>query len=354
MTLSRHIGRLVAFRIAAALVMIVALLQVMDLLDITTEILDRGLGFGGVVKYALLRLPRLVEQAAPLAALAGGLFAFAQLARDHAVTAMRAAGSSTYRVVGMALPAVVGLMIIQWAVAQFVAPRTDLELDAWWTATAPVADEDRADARPVRVGSDIATGAPGAIDGSTLGPVRIYRRDGQGRLVERIIAKGATHGPQGWALETPTFVRVAPDTLTDGAAADMTWPVNLTPKDVATLFSDAAAQPSAAEARRALEGGGAERSPAFYRMQLQRTFAAPFACLVMLLMTTPVALASFRAGQAGLYMAYGVAAGLLFLVIDGMLTAVGESGALSAPLAAWAAPVAFSALALTALLRLEG
>ena len=61
-----------AGRIAAALVMIVALLQVMDLLDITTEILDRGLGFAGVAKYALLRLPRLVEQAAPLAALAGG------------------------------------------------------------------------------------------------------------------------------------------------------------------------------------------------------------------------------------------------------------------------------------------
>jgi lipopolysaccharide export system permease protein len=134
----------------------------------------------------------------------------------------------------------------------------------------------------------------------------------------------------------------------------MTWRVNLTPRDVTILFSDASAQPSAAEARRALEGGGAERSPAFYHMQLQRTFAAPFACLVMLLMTAPVALASFRAGQAGLYTAGGVAAGLLFLVIDGMLTAVGESGALSAPLAAWAAPLVFSALAMTTLLHLEG
>jgi lipopolysaccharide export system permease protein len=305
------------------------------------------------VYYALLRLPRLVEQDAPLAALAGGLFAFSQLARDQAVTAMRAAGSSTYRIVGMALPAVVGLMVIQWAVSQFVAPRTDLALDAWWASTAPASEEPRTGARPVRVGSDLATAAPGALDGSTLGPIRIYRRDGQGRLVERIIAKGATHSPEGWVLTTPTFVRIAPQSITDGAAADMTWPVNLTPKDVTNLFSKAQAQPSAAEARRALSGGGAERSPSFYRVQLQRTLAAPFACLVMLLMTAPVALANFRGGGATLIIQC-MAAGLLYLVFDGAFTALGENGAAPPMLAAWAAPAMFAALGVSVLLYLEG
>ena len=46
--------------------------------------------------------------------------------------------------------------------------------------------------------------------------------------------------------------------------------------------------------------------------------------------------------------------GLLVLVVDGLLTAVGESGAAPAVLAAWAAPAIFAAGGITALLYLEG
>jgi lipopolysaccharide export system permease protein len=46
--------------------------------------------------------------------------------------------------------------------------------------------------------------------------------------------------------------------------------------------------------------------------------------------------------------------GLLFLVIDGLLTAVGQSGVAPAALASWAAPVIFAAGAGTALLFMEG
>ena len=51
-----------------------------------------ALGPGGVAYYAMLRMPRLIEQAAPLAVLAGSLFAFAKLAGESAVTAMRSTG----------------------------------------------------------------------------------------------------------------------------------------------------------------------------------------------------------------------------------------------------------------------
>src|SRR5690606_21935660 len=89
LTLTRHVVRLVGGRILAALAVLVGILQILDLLDVTTDILDRQLGAGGVAYYALLRMPRLIEQAAPLAVLAGALFAFTQLARESAVTAMR-------------------------------------------------------------------------------------------------------------------------------------------------------------------------------------------------------------------------------------------------------------------------
>ena len=51
---------------------------------------------------------------------------------------------------------------------------------------------------------------------------------------------------------------------------------------------------------------------------------------------------------------FGLSSGIFFLVSDGLLTALGETSALPAVLAAWSAPLAFSALAVTVLLYAEG
>mgnify|MGYP002528749155 CR=1 FL=1 len=82
----------------------------------------------------------MLEQAAPLAVLAGGLFAFGQLAREQAVTAMRASGVSVYRVLGVSLVAAAGVMVIDLMALEVVAPRADLALANWWRATAAEAD----------------------------------------------------------------------------------------------------------------------------------------------------------------------------------------------------------------------
>ena len=58
--------------------------------------------------------------------------------------------------------------------------------------------------------------------------------------------------------------------------------------------------------------------------------------------------------QAMRLFVFGLASGLLFLVADGLLTALGETSGLPAVLAAWSAPVAFTALAVTVLLYVEG
>ena len=65
MILRRHILRLVGTRVMAALVVLVSILQILDLLDVTTDILQRRLGVAGVFYYATLRLPSLIEQVAP-------------------------------------------------------------------------------------------------------------------------------------------------------------------------------------------------------------------------------------------------------------------------------------------------
>lgn len=352
MTLGAYLLKLMGSRILIALLVMVGILQILDLLDVTTDILDRDLGASGVGYYAMLRLPRLVEQAAPLAVLAGALFAFGKLAGDSAVTAMRSTGVSAYRITLMAVPAALALALTQLAIGMVIAPRTDTALSTWWQASTPKDPTKTVDPITFRVGDEIVVAVPRDPDGGSLEKVTIYRRDQTGRLVQRTSARAALYENGRWRLVEPRFETLGAANVAEGQARTMDWTENLQPNDIRML---AAGQTSVtpAEASRALAGGLSVRPRTYYDTQLQRAWAAPVACLVMLLLAAPAALANFRGGGATL-LVQCLAAGLLFLVFDGAFTALGENGAVPPILAAWAAPAMFAALGATILLYLEG
>ena len=353
MMLQAHVMKVVATRVLVAAAVLIGLLQILDLIDVTTDILARNLGVSGVVYYATLRLPRFVEQVAPISLLAGGLFAFSHLARENAIVTMRSAGLSAYRIVSMATPVVLAVMAVHFACAQFVAPRTDPMLESWWASTTPVADRKAQEVRNFRAGGDLVSALTASDDGRELRQVTIYRRDAAGRLDERIEATRAEFGENGWTLHGVKTVRFQGDTATSADADRLAWPAVLQPQDVQGLFG-ASPTPSAASARRALLNGGSDRSESYYRTRLMAAFGDPFGSLIMLLIAAPVALANFRSGQGAVLLAGGLAAGLFYLVVDGMLGALGEGGAISPILAVWGAPVIFGALAVNMLITLEG
>jgi lipopolysaccharide export system permease protein len=353
MKIQLYVLRTVGMRVLGAALILFSILQILDLLEVTTDILDRGLGTAGVLYYAALRSPRLFEQVAPIATLAGGLFAFSQLARESAIIAMRATGISAYRILSMALPVAFLVMALDFSCAQIIAPRTDPVLADWWQATTPAADRKVPGPRSFRAGDDLVIAAGASADGATLKAVNIYRRDKVGRLIERIEAPSAIYARGGWTLIKPVIVRFNGEQVNVTPAATMSWPSPLHRQDVQALFADTPV-PTAATARRALLNGGGDRPATFYETRLLAAFAGPFAALVMLLISAPVALANFRSGQGAVLLTGGLAAGLLFLVINGLLSALGEGGSLSPLLAVWGGPVIFAALALYALVALEG
>ena len=352
MTLSLYLLKLISGRILTALLVLVGILQILDLLDVTTDILDRDLGASGVAYYALLRLPRLIEQAAPLATLAGSLFAFGKLAGDSAVTAMRSTGISAYRLTVMAIPAALAIALTQLTIGLVIAPQTDARLSEWWQASAPKDPKKAVEPVTFRVGDEIVVAVPRDPDGRSLEKVTIYRRDGSGRLVQRTNADAAVWENGQWRLVQPRFETVGPNAISESQAASQTWTDKLTPGDIRALAGGETTV-TPAEASRALTGGLSVRPRTFYDTQLQRSWAAPVACIVMMLLAAPAALANFRGGGATLIVTC-LAGGLLFLVFDGAFTALGENGAAPPILAAWAAPAIFAAAAITVLLYKEG
>ena len=137
-------------------------------------------------------------------------------------------------------------------------------------------------------------------------------------------------------------------------AADVDWKTALSPGDLVRLFRSGDLISTGTAAGALARIAPTDRSPGFYETRLHRTFAEPLAALVMLLLAAPAALASLRSDQAMRLFVFGLTSGILFLVTDGLFTALGETSALPPILAAWSAPVAFTALAVTVLLYAEG
>ena len=352
MILRKYLLGIVFTRVLAALVVLVSILQVLDLLDVTTDILQRKLGVAGVLYYATLRLPSLIAQVAPLAVLAGSLFAFTQLARENAVVALRSTGFSVYQLLAAMAPAALAIALLHMVSVQWLSPRADQALDAWWSRSTPPAEQTPPGPHSFRIGSDIVTATIGDRAGRKLTDVRIYRRDAQGRLTERLRAKTATFQGDGWRLAAPSFDTVTSGGVQSGQASEVVWRPGPQPQDVRAIFAgDASLAPGSA--RRALSGGVAARAPAFYETALQRGWAAPVSAFIMLLLAGPVLLVNFRSGGATTVVVC-LGAGLVFMVTDGVFAALGEGGNIPAALGAWGAAAIFASAGASALLFMEG
>ena len=366
MTLAVWFARTLGVRIAAAVLALLAVLQLTDLFETAPRLLDEGRGAGGLGVYALLHAPELLVQAAPVGVLAGALFGFGRLARDNAVTTLRAAGVSAYRMVALAAPAAAVVAVVLLALVGWAAPRSDAALAAWMAKGAPPAVPGAATGptpaparRSFRLGRDIVSASPGDAGGRRLADVDVSAREGDGRLVRRLIARDAVRGGDGrWRLRDVAWeaygrADLSPGAVAAGHAAEMAWTDRLDPADVRDLWR-ADASPSPQAAWRGLHGGAAPLPLSAYREQLDRIWAAPVGVLVMLLIAAPAALGQARDGGLTRLMLACLTGGLVFLVADGLCGALGSGGVVPAILAAWIAPVLFAAAAAAALLHLEG
>ncbi|HTI68168.1 MAG TPA: LptF/LptG family permease [Caulobacteraceae bacterium] len=369
--LFRYLSVMLLKRTLATLAVLVALLQLVDLFDATSQVLERGLGLGGIVHYELLRTPGMIEQILPVSVLIGALTCFTGLARNSEMSALRASGVTIYRIVLMMLPAAGVMAAAHFIIADQIAPLSQRAFTVWWNAHAlPEKAPTDAPARSAngapkvapkknktvwfRTGPYLVYAEAAAADGRRLEGLRIYHRDALGRLDQRIVAQSAAIGADGkWRLQSAELLGVAPTKLAPAARGDRVWNTELAPSDVVSVFSPDD-HISAGRALRAINGDRpADKSPAFYATRVQRALAEPLGALVMLLLAAPAALAQQRNNQTTLLL-FSLAAGLLFMMVDGVLTALGQTNVLPPLLGAWAGPLLFTALAGATLVHLEG
>jgi lipopolysaccharide export system permease protein len=351
-TLAAYIAwRLGKWAVIAAIA-IVLLLQLVDLVERGEEFAARQMGAADVAHYVWLRLPPMLHQAIPIAALAGAMAAFIGLRRSREMVAIRAAGLSQYRVLAMALPVPVLLAASSWLLAEHAVPTSQARLAAWWAATDPAPRTAEASARWFRIGGEFVRARAATPGGARLEGVDIFRRDGSGLLIERVFATAAVQTGDRWSLTGVERTRFEANRAMRERVARMDWATPLRASDVAVFFA-AAPVLSADAARRSLAAEApVSRGGALFTTRLQRAWAEPLAPLVMLLLALPLAFAAERrAGWPALLYAGG--GGLLYLTMDGALTVAGQVGALPPVVAAWLAPALFILGGLTVLVYWE-
>ncbi len=351
--LGGYLRGLLAMRCFAVLCGLGGLFQVLDLLESSTDILSRGQGMLGIGHYTLLRSPSVLLQAFPLAALLGAIFSFSTLSRQNEICAMRAAGLPLRRVLLALLPVVIAIGLLHGLLAEVIVPKTQKALTAWWASLPPSPDKDPdTELLWLRTNGSVVGVEQVQPDGRRLDGVRIYRRDEAGRLLSRTVASRAEYRERSWVLVDAVTTDLQAG-RSEPVQAQLDWNTPLKPSDLMRL---SASEPyvSGGLATAVLAGTQAgTKTESFYRTRVARAWSDPLAALVMLLLATPVAIALTRGGAGGAQVLGALASGLVFLLVNGLLAALGEAGTLSPPLAAWTAPSAFVLLGLLFVFRLD-
>jgi lipopolysaccharide export system permease protein len=346
--LATYLRRRVGVQILALLAVLTAMMQVLELLDVTTDIFERGQGVGGLLYYAALRTPAELALALPLAVLLGTMTALNAMSRGLEITAMRISGMSLTRLLGYLFPVLLVAATAQVVLLQAVLPRVEIELKQWWNATAPVdpATQPEKPTPPLwahtRGGAvSIDTFSP---DGRQLQGVRLYAQQA-GHLTSRVRAARARWDGRTWWLEDVKELRIEAGGVRVKHEDTREWQTNLYPEEVLRLGLPRPYLSSMMIAD-VIAGSRVGSQPlSYYQTALYRSFAAPLGVFIMLLLALPTAITPTR-GTGGGAMLLALTLGLAFLLLDGIVAALGSSGKFPPLATALTAPLLFTSIGL--------
>ncbi|WP_338332588.1 LptF/LptG family permease [Acetobacter sp. LMG 32666] len=353
--LLRYLSGALLFRVVFCCCVLVSLLEILALLEQTTPILQRHLGILGIINYASMRMPFLLSGALPLSTLIGALLMLTQMTLASEMAILRAAGLSTFGLYKYLVPATLLIGLAGIVLDDQVTPRSEQALAAWWNRTDPNPEDGHS--FWFHEGSNLTHIGHVADGGNMLGTVDVYMRDGDSMLNKTLHAQTAQYtGAHGWTLYDVEGLTIdLKDQKVDRLdhQANMPWKTTLAPRDFIRLSSGNAPLSTSTIISMLREQIASDSSPGFLKAGLIERFLRPASLLVLLLIAMPVIYIPPRTGTRSWLPVWCLGAGLLFIVVQGLLRAMGNAGLLPPPIATVPTLIIFTLGALTVLLRNE-
>jgi len=372
----RYASRSLVTHLIVTLLGCVALLELLDLLNNSDDIIARhGNHISALAKYAGLRLPDITSFILPFAVLIAAQLMLAKFARDNEILALKASGLSFYRLLSTLVPVALAIGTLHFLLSDQIVPRTTRALENWdanaadtMGATTNAASTAKSTGTPVATPS--SPSQPGVwvrdgnsfihigavlAEGTELRDVTIYERGSSSNLERRIMAKRVVYLAKHWTMTDVEVLELGTDQSRKPVEhAELPWRTSLTPNHLVDLAADPATLSLAEVYRFAARPDVGSRPVDFYRTWMQRKIAVPLTTLLMVLLAAPVAQGLQRHGGIGMGLAVGVGLGFLYFIADGLLLTLGETGAIPPAVAAWSPMVLFATFGIGALIRIEG
>lgn len=326
-------------RLLAVLLVLVAVLQVLDLMARADDVLAAaGNGTQDLWTYVLLKAPQIVDRFTPFAALLASMLTLAELSQHGEIIAMRAAGLGASRVM---LPmALVGVMLCasHFIWREMVAAPCAQRLAAWEEAKFDQAAVGAPDFRTnawvadgnsiLKIAAIWRTGPRMEARGVTL-----YELGAAGDIKRIARLEGAVRNGGRWLSSRAEQIYPEPREAIRAASVQAAIDANEAvlfdaPPDLDTLNLQGLARDRDEAVRR----GDATRD---IEAIILHRFAAPAASIALPLLGAIVGFALPRRGDLLARLVVGLALGFGYFVADNLMISLGKMGAMPAFLAAW-------------------
>jgi lipopolysaccharide export system permease protein len=352
-TLDRYIGRSILLTSMLVLLTLVALASIFAFIS---ELDDVGKGSYSITQagyYVLLTIPGKAYLLFAPAVLLGSLLGLGALASNSELTVMRAAGISVGQIIRAVLVTGVGLMLLIALVGETVMPRTE-----------QIAEELRLTALEKRLSVkgrrglwlksiDRYVNIGTVMPDFTLLDVSIHEFENNA-LKRAIVAKRALQIDEDWLLEDVSVSRINQngieseqietirwkDFLRRNSVTDHEEEVNFSKSELvsADVLKSISVSPESLSATDLYEQVRYLNDNQLDSRRIELAFwikiASPLSTLVMLMLSLPFVFASQRSGGAGQKIFIGIMLGIIYVLVNRLLTQLALTNGLSPALSA--------------------
>ena len=362
-TLDRYIGRSI---LVTTLLVIVTLVALASVFAFVGELDDVGKGSYSVAlaaQYVLLTVPSKAYLLFAPAVLLGSLLGLGALAANSELTVMRAAGISNGRIIRAVLVTGVALMALVTLIGESVMPRAEqMAEELRLTALEKRLSVKGGNGLWVRSGGryvNVATVMPDF----TLLDVSVHDFD-DNALVSALVAARARRDARGeWVLEDIRLTSVDARGTRVERIASRPWQALVAREDggsvpalvSADVLKSLSISPESLSARDLAGQVRYLRENALDSRRIELALwvklTSPLATLVMLMLSLPFVFASQRAGGAGQKIFVGILLGIVYVLLNRLLTQLALANGVAPPLAAVLPLLLFLGIALIGIRR---
>jgi lipopolysaccharide export system permease protein len=352
-----YIAKMFAMRVIAVLMMLVMVLQMLDLLSESGQILAHaGNGQAQLLTYVGLRVPQLVARFLPYSVLLATIITLITLNQNSEVIAMKAAGLSAHQVLAPLFLVAGVISVGNFAFNERIVTRATATLKAWQDADYGPLPTDTTIRSNVWLqdGPNIlyARTVTGEGNAMKMTDVTWHRRDPTGMVTEIVRAPSAAYANPGWRLAQATAFDVQ-SARRAPLPGNPTLATGVTPSQIVIRKADADAEalPHLSDSITAIRAAG--HSTSELESRWWHKISGPLSAMLMPLLGAVAAFGLARSGQLFMRAVIGMALGFAYFVVDNAALAMGSFGGYPPLIAAWAPFVLFLLIGETVLIRTE-